>query len=87
MINSSGGKPATNIARWRIQHALKIERSSNDAILSWPATGSILAMESTAGLGVNGWSNVPNPVAIRDGECIVTNEIPGPSRFYRLRRR
>jgi len=27
VINSSGGKPATNMARWRIPHALKIERA------------------------------------------------------------
>ncbi len=84
VFNSSGGKPATNIARWRIPHALKINRASNDALLSWPATGSNLALESTACLGVNGWSNVPNPVAIHEGECLVTNEISGPSRAYRL---
>jgi len=75
------------MARWRIPHALKIERAGNDALLSWPATGSNLALESTAGLWVNGWSKVPNPVAIHDGACIVTNEISGPSRFYRLRGR
>ena len=84
VLNSSGGKPATNIARWRIPHALKINRASNDALLSWPATGSNLALESTALLGGNGWSNVANPVAIHEGECLVTNEISGPSRVYRL---
>ena len=80
----AGGKPATNIARWRIPHALKINRASNDALLSWPATGSNLALESTACLGSIGWSNVPNPVAIHERECLVTNEISGFSRVYRL---
>jgi trimeric autotransporter adhesin len=87
VFTSAGGKPATNIARWRIPHELKIRRSADKALLSWPATGSNLFLEATLNPADANWTILSNPPGLHGGECVVTNPVTDPARFYRLRGR
>jgi len=83
----SGGKPATNIALWHIPHPLKVERSGDQLRLSWPGTGTNFALEACSILDSSNWASVPQAPVAAGSELTVTNEVCGPTRFYRLRRR
>lgn len=84
---AAGGNPSTNIARWRIPHSLKIKRAGENALLSWPATGSNLFLETTLNPSEPNWNMLSNPPGLHGGECVVTNPITDPARFFRLRGR
>ena len=86
-FRSAGGKPATNIARWRIPHELKIRRSADKALLSWPATGSNLLLEATLNPAASSWTILSNPPGLHGGECVVTNPVTDAGQFFRLRGR
>lgn len=85
-FTEAGGKLATNIARWRIPHKLNIKRAGNDALISWPATGSNLTLQARTNIALQGWSNLPDAVALHGEQCVVTNPISG-KRFFRLQGR
>ncbi len=87
VFDSAGGKPATNIARWRIPHELKIRRSADKALLSWPATGSNLLLETTLNPVAPNWTILSNPPGLHGGECVVTNPVTDAGQFFRLRGR
>lgn len=87
VFHSAGGKPSTNIARWRIPHELKIRRAAHKALLSWPATGSNLWVESASGPSGPDWSVLSNTPGLHDGQCVVTNFVTDTGLFFRLRGR
>lgn len=82
----AGGKLSTNIALWHIPHSLAANRSDTSVTLSWPATGTNFVLEAIETLGPTNWTVVPDPRSIVNDQCVVTNEISGGNRFYRLRR-
>ena len=86
-FTSAGGKPSTNIARWRIPHELKIRRAADKALLSWPATGSNLLLETTLNPAAPNWTILSNPPGLHGGECVVTNPVTDAGQFFRLRGR
>jgi len=86
-FGGAGGKAASNFAIWHIPHALKLDRSGDALRLSWPATGSNFVLEACASLSRSNWAAVPQAPAVSGRDLVVTNEVCGTTRFYRLRRR
>jgi hypothetical protein len=86
-FQSVGGKPATNIALWRIPHSVTIKPTGSAVRVSWPTTGTNFLLEAREDLRAGNWTEVSQPPVIDKDECIVTNETSGPSAFYRLRRK
>jgi hypothetical protein len=83
---TAGGSPATNIALWHIPHALELRRAGEELRLSWPATGSNFVLETCASLSPSNWATVQQAPVVAGRELVVTNEVCGATRFYRLRR-
>lgn len=83
----AGGKPSTNMALWYIPHALSISQTNNQVNLSWPATGTNFVLEAKDDVAGTNWSEVSQPPALHNNECVVTDALNGSSKFYRLRRR
>ena len=84
---SAGGYPSTNIALWHIPHALEIDRTPGEAVVSWPATGTNFVLEAKGDVVAAGWSEVAQPVTVTNDECVVTEPLSSSNRVYRLRRR
>lgn len=80
---SAGGRPCPSVALWQIPHSLQIGHSGKRIILSWPSTGTNLAVEATEDL--IGWSVVDAPKSIDAGTCVISNDTFGEKLFYRLR--
>ena len=53
--------------------------------LSWPLSAPGFALESSPNL-FSAWSTVTNPVALSNGQHLVTVPLGGTNAFYRLRR-
>lgn len=83
----AGGKPSYYIALWHIPHAVSASQSGNVLTLSWPATGTNFVLEATDNFPATNWSEVSQPPVIHNNECIVTNDISGSQKFFRLRQR
>jgi len=83
----AGQSPSANIALWHIPHALNLERSDDALRLSWPVTGSNFVLEACPSLSRSNWTAVPQAPVVAGRDLIVTNEVCGATRFYRLRRR
>ena len=86
-FTAAGGKPATNIAVWRIPHALSVSCAEDNVILSWPATGTNFMLEARESVAGTNWSVVSTQPASVGDRCRVTNQINSPARFFRLRRK
>jgi hypothetical protein len=78
---------STNIALWHIPHALNIRQTGNQVSLSWPATGTNFVLEAEADVSGTNWSEVSQPPALHNSECVVTQAVSTANQFYRLRRR
>src|SRR6266545_2873706 len=83
----AGGKPSTNIALWHIPHSLSISQTGYQVSLSWPGTGTNFVLEAKEDLAGTNWSEVSQPVALHSNECVVTETIARPQKFYRLRKK
>ncbi len=67
--------------------ALQAQVSGNNFILSWPSAAANYVLETTANLtATNSWTTVTDTPAIVNLQCLVTNQISGAARFYRLRK-
>jgi hypothetical protein len=82
----AGGNPSTNIALWHIPHSLAITQSGNSVELSWPATGSNMILQAKNDLDEANWTSVSQLPTLVNDRCVVTNQISGRRKFYRLRR-
>ena len=66
--------------------ALQAQVSGNNFILSWPASASGYVLETTTNLtATNSWTAVTNMPALLNQQSVVTNQISGAARFYRLK--
>ena len=84
-LSRAGGKPARNIARWRIPHNFAVKQVAQSVELFWPATGSNLVLEAKSALDATNWAQVPQIPAIVNDQCVVSHETSDPQKFYRLR--
>ena len=65
---------------------LQAQVSGNNFILSWPASASGYVLETTTNLtAANSWTVVTNTPATVNQQSVVTNQISGAARFYRLK--
>jgi YVTN family beta-propeller protein len=64
---------------------LQFARIGNNAVLNWPFSAAGFALETSAIINDNSWSNSTDPLEILSGQNFVTNSISGGSRFFRLR--
>jgi pimeloyl-ACP methyl ester carboxylesterase len=66
---------------------LQAQVSGNSFILSWPASAQNFGLQTTTNLAdPNSWMTVTNTPATVNLQCLVTNQISGAARFYRLKR-
>ena len=66
--------------------ALQAQVSGSNFILSWPTSATGYALETTTNLAdANSWMAVTNKPAPVNQQYVVTNQISGGARFYRLK--
>jgi sugar lactone lactonase YvrE len=66
---------------------LHVARSGQELVLSWPTVAQDFTLESSASLAATAnWEAFSNSAVISGSNCMLTNEMTGPTRFYRLRR-
>jgi len=63
---------------------LNILVSSNQAVLSWPVSGTNYVLQSATDLISSNWIDSSNLAAVRVLRCVLTNSVSADSRFYRL---
>ncbi len=63
---------------------LTVNRSANRILLSWPTNAPAYTLQSTTNAANPGWVNVTNPVATVDDQFVVTNDVSGKAKFFRL---
>jgi hypothetical protein len=54
-------------------------------VLSWPTNWSGFSVEYATNLPCTNWLTVPLSPSIVNGQFVLTNELSGPQRFFRLR--
>jgi len=65
---------------------LQAQVSGNDFILSWPSWTQNFSLQATTNLAdPNSWTALTDTPAIVNAQYVLTNQISGPSRFYRLK--
>jgi sugar lactone lactonase YvrE len=67
--------------------SLKMLISSNQAILSWPVSGTNYVLQSTTDLSSPNWINSSTLPVVQVLQCVLTNSVNGAKCFYRLRNR
>jgi hypothetical protein len=66
---------------------LQVQVSGSSFVLSWPASAQNFSLQTTTNLAdPNSWMTVTNTPAIVNLQCLVTNQISGAARFYRLQK-
>jgi hypothetical protein len=66
---------------------LQAQVSGSSFVLSWPASAQNFSLQTTTNLAdPNSWMTVTNTPAIVNFQCLVTNQISGAARFYRLKK-
>lgn len=54
-------------------------------LLSWPASGSYLALERATDLSASAWIKVTDKPVATNGVLVITNQTGRVRQFYRLR--
>jgi probable HAF family extracellular repeat protein len=66
---------------------LAFSRHGSNVALSWETNAIGFVLEQSVSLGSSAsWNTNPAPVYVFDRQCVVTNQIDGERRFYRLRK-
>jgi hypothetical protein len=66
---------------------LQAQISGSSFVLSWPASVQNFGLQTTTNLAdANSWMTVTDTPAIVNLQCLVTNQISGAARFYRLQK-
>ncbi len=65
--------------------SLSVCVSSNQALLSWPVSGTNYVVQSAADLVAPNWIDSSNMAVVHALQCVLTNAVSGDSRFYRLK--
>jgi hypothetical protein len=64
---------------------LQINVTASNIVISWPADGNVLRLQSSTNLANSGpWGFVSTPPVVVNGQNIVTNAIEGGTQFFRL---
>jgi hypothetical protein len=67
--------------------SLQARVAGQNFILSWPISATGYALETTTNLtATNSWTTVTNTPALVNQQNVVTNQVSGAARFYRLRK-
>jgi probable HAF family extracellular repeat protein len=67
--------------------ALQAQVSGSSFVLSWPASAQNFSLQTTTNLvDPNSWMTVTDTPAVVNLQCLVTNQISGAARFYRLKK-
>jgi pimeloyl-ACP methyl ester carboxylesterase len=67
--------------------ALQAQVFGSSFVLSWPVSAQNFSLQTTTNLvDPNSWTAVADTPAIVNLQCLVTNQISGAARFYRLRK-
>lgn len=72
------GNPC-NLPQW-----LTMTRAANRVVLSWPTNAPNYVLQATTNLAAPNWAGVTNPITVVDGQNMVTNDLAGRSKFFRL---
>jgi hypothetical protein len=66
--------------------ALQAQITGSSFVLSWPASAQNVTLQTTTNLtDANSWTTVMNVPALLNQKNVITNEISGRMRFYRLK--
>ena len=66
---------------------LQAQVSGSSFVLSWPASAQNFSLQTTTNLtDPNSWMTVTDTPAIMNLQCLITNQISGAARFYRLKK-
>lgn len=66
--------------------ALQAQITGSSFVLSWPASAQNFSLQTTTNLtDANSWTTVMNVPALLNQKNVITNEISGRMRFYRLK--
>jgi autotransporter-associated beta strand protein len=60
--------------------------TTNQMRVQWPSFASGYTLERASALPANNWTEVTNEPVILNGRLTVTNHVPAPAGFYRLRK-
>lgn len=82
-----GETPSQSFGILQLPYQLRIRSVADGLRLSWPATGTNFSLETTIQLPGANWTDGLPPPTLVDDQLVVTNQLDGGSRFYRLRRR
>jgi hypothetical protein len=65
---------------------LQAQVSRNSIVVTWPSSAQNFSLQTTTNLAdSNSWMTVTDTPAIVNLQCMVTNQISGAARFYRLK--
>lgn len=79
-------QPRGRVARFAIpQPRLSIQRANTNIVLSWATNFTSYTLESNTNLNTNVWSTISPAPVVSGTNNVVTNNISGTARFYRLR--
>jgi hypothetical protein len=67
--------------------SLQIQLAGTNVVMTWPLSAAGFVLETTDKLTTtNSWTTVTDTPAIVNLQCLVTNQISGAARFYRLKK-
>jgi hypothetical protein len=67
-------------------YTLEATRATNHLVLSWPAVDTNYVLEASQTVPSTNWVLVPQVPSVQGDKRVVTEEISGTQKFYRLRR-
>jgi len=86
-ITLAGANASTNLALWYIPYSLRLSQAGNQLSLRWPATGTNFVLDAKDNITATNWSEVSSSHVLHNNECVVTDTVAGPQKFYRLRKK
>jgi hypothetical protein len=78
------GIELVSLTATRPSPVVAVARTGNQVVLSWQASLGCNLLAATNLSLANPWSGVSEPPVLVQGRNQVTNDLPGPQRFYRL---
>lgn len=67
-------------------YTIEATRSTNQLVLAWPAADTNYVLEASETVRSTNWVLVPQVPSVQGDKRVVTEEISGQQKFYRLRR-
>ena len=82
---SPDGLPKMFLATMAPAPTLRIEAFPTHTVVSWPGRYTGFTLQQSSTLAPSSWGTVPTAPVLRDGEFVVTNQLSGGPKFFRLR--